>query len=125
MTSFAFYVRDFFSNLFACCGGGGAKGAQDPNNGLRNSLNSSMHSNMLQYSFVAVPNHNSTSDSNNTVGLAKMRRSKIIRDFKTSANDKKDIFVATQQTDEDGEIPDGESDIIEDEDHIANAQRPL
>lgn len=54
-----------------------------------------------------------------------MRRSKIIRDFKTSANDKKDIFVPTQQTDEEGEIPDGESDIIEDEDHIANAQRPL
>ena len=72
-----------------------------------------------------MPNHNSTSDSNNTAGLAKMRRSKIIRDFKTSANDKKDIFVATQQTDEDGEIPDGESEIIEDEDHIANAQRPL
>ena len=46
VTSFAYYVKDFFNNLFACCGGGGAYGTRDPN-GLRHSLNSSIHSNML------------------------------------------------------------------------------
>ena len=76
VTSFAYYVQNFFSNIFACCGGcGGAQpvGSDQNSNQLRHSLNSSMHSNVLQYSFVAVPNHNSTSQES---GEGKGRRIK-------------------------------------------------
>lgn len=54
VTSFAHYVQDFFSNLFGCCQN---NALVDKSTTLRNSLNSSAHSN-LQYSFVAVPNNN-------------------------------------------------------------------
>lgn len=64
-TSFAFYVRDFFSRMFACCGNGGISHAGNSDHTLRNSLNSSMNSNMLQYSFVAVPINNNSSDGSN------------------------------------------------------------
>ena len=64
-TSFAFYVRDFFSRMFACCGNGGVTHPGNSDHTLRQSLNSSMHSNMLQYSFVAVPINNSSDGSNN------------------------------------------------------------
>ena len=122
MTSFAYYVQNFFANIFTCCGGGNAVVKRDQDGNLRNSLNSSMHSNMLQYSFVAVPNQNSSSnDSGN--GSGKQRRSKLIQDFKAAANQKDEKSILA--TGEDERDIDGESDIVDDEDHVANAQRPM
>ena len=68
VTGFAIYVKNFFSNIFGCCGGGGQStgtGNTDPS-AKGNSANNSMH--MPDYTFLPVPNGtNSVSlDSNNT-----------------------------------------------------------
>lgn len=68
MTSFAYYVQNFFSNIFACCGGGGVAQAKGEDGHLRASLNSSIRSNVLDYSFVAVPNKQSNSGDSNATG---------------------------------------------------------
>lgn len=87
VTSFAHYVQAFFANLFGCCGGAGAAG--DKSTSMRHSMSSSMQSNCLQYSFVAVPNANSGSLASNQTAKNKLAnkheynsRAKQIRDFR-------------------------------------------
>lgn len=68
VTGFALYVKNFFTNIFGCCGGGGAQATtmNTDQSGHQNSVNSSM---MPDYTFVAVPNGGTNSvslDSNQT-----------------------------------------------------------
>ena len=140
VTGFAHYVKNFFANIFGCCGGGGGASNPDPS-AHNNSMNSSMQ--MPDYTFVPVPNGtNSVSqESNNTKQNANnqsvARRSQLIKDFK-AGNRQKDASVLDTEKDtveidiEGKDIAlhnrnsDAESDIVEDEnDHVANAQRPI
>lgn len=89
VTGFACYVRNFFTNLFGCCGtGSGGTGAvpSDPS-AHRNSQDSSTMQ-MQDYTFVPVPN------GTNSVSMASsqtkqnqgnpVRRSQLIKDFKAN-----------------------------------------
>ena len=75
VTSFAYYVQNFFSNIFGCCGGGDeSKKAARKGNDVRQSIVSN-NSQVLQYSFVVEEKN-----ANN------MRRSRLIKDFKEKSS---------------------------------------
>ena len=85
VTGFAIYVKNFFSNLFGCCAGGGNIETTGNDQHLRSSLNSSMN-NMNGYTFVPVPNTNSNSQESHLTKARNngnaVRRSQLIKDFK-------------------------------------------